>query len=66
DGSFGARRGRVQLALGRITENDLAKHVRITKTFRPDPSTRKVYDDRYGEFRMIQKQTAKRRKRRAH
>jgi xylulokinase len=50
------------LALGRITENDLAKHVRIAKTFRPDPSTRTVYDDRYGEFRMIQKQTAKRRK----
>jgi xylulokinase len=50
------------IALGRITERDLATHVRITKTFRPDSSRRAVYDDRYAEFHVIHKQTAKRRK----
>ena len=54
------------LALRRITTDDLAKHVRITKVFTSDPATRAVYDDRYAEFHVIQKQTAKRRKRRPH
>lgn len=50
------------IALRRITADDLAKRVRITKTFRPDPANRAIYDDGYAEFRVIQKQTAKRRK----
>jgi xylulokinase len=50
------------IALGRITDHDLATHVRITKTFRPDRANRAVYDSRYAEFHVIQKQTAKRRK----
>jgi xylulokinase len=50
------------IALDRVSVDDLAKQVRITRTFSPDGGTRRVYDDHYAEFRVIHKQTAKRRK----
>jgi xylulokinase len=50
------------IALGRITVDDLARNVRVEATYTPE-STRAVYDDRYAEFRVIHKQTAKRTKR---
>jgi xylulokinase len=48
------------VALDRITRADLLKSVPVTQTFKPDPSTRATYDERYREFRVLHKQTAKR------
>jgi len=53
------------IALNRVALEDLARNVRITRTFSPDPANRAVYDDGYAEFRRLHKQTAKRTKRHA-
>jgi xylulokinase len=53
------------VALGRIGVDDLARTVRIVRTYAPDPATRSVYDDRYAEFRVLHKQTSRRTKRHA-
>ena len=53
------------IALGRITVDDLARHVRILATFTPDRAHRAVYEDRYAEFRVLHKQTSRRTKRHA-
>jgi len=45
------------LALGRTTLDDVARGVEIVETFTPDPSTRAVYNELFGEFRAIHKQT---------
>jgi xylulokinase len=56
------------LALERIKVGDLASTVKIGERYVPDPNSRAVYDEMYDEFRVVQKQTSKRRKRsaRAH
>ena len=51
------------IALGRIGVDDLARNVRIARTFAPDPAHRAVYEDRYAEFRVLHKQTSRRTKR---
>ncbi len=45
------------LALGQTTIDDVARSVEIVETFQPDPSTRRAYDELYGEFRALHKQT---------
>ncbi|MGO9874223.1 MAG: xylulokinase [Acidimicrobiia bacterium] len=45
------------IALGQTTLDDVARNVEIVETFTPDPSTRPVYDELFGEFRAIHKQT---------
>jgi xylulokinase len=51
------------IALGRVGIDDLARNVRIVQSFTPDPANVAVYDDRYAEFRILHKQTSRRRKR---
>ena len=51
------------LALERIKTGDLATTVKVADRYAPDVSSRAVYDDLYNEFRVLQKQTSKRRKR---
>ena len=51
------------IALGRIGVDDLARNVRIAKSYAPDPANRAIYDDRYAEFRTLHKQTSRRTKR---
>jgi xylulokinase len=50
------------IGLGHITVADLARHVRVEATHRPDPANRAVYDEGYKEFRTLHKQTRRRRK----
>jgi len=42
--------------LGHLSADDLGRKVRITKTYQPNPGTRKLYDDAHREFRAIYKQ----------
>jgi len=48
------------LALGRVTMDDIERTVPITEAFAPDRATRAVHDERYREFRVVHRQTAKR------
>jgi len=50
------------IALEHITVADLARHVHVVETYRPDPAHRKVYDEGYKEFRVLHKQTHRRTK----
>jgi xylulokinase len=52
------------IALGRIGIDDLARNVRIVQSFRPERANRRVYDERYAEFRTLHKQTSRRTKHR--
>jgi xylulokinase len=51
------------IALGRIGVDDLARNVRVVRSFSPDAANRVVYDDGYAEFRVLQKQTSRRTRR---
>ena len=53
------------IALGRIGVDDLARNVRVVRSFTPDRSNRAVYDERYAEFRTLHKQTSRRTRRNA-
>ena len=53
------------IALGRIGVDDLARNVRVSATYTPDPANHAVYEDRYAEFRVLHKQTSRRTKRHA-
>jgi xylulokinase len=51
------------LALGHVTMADVERAVPVVATFTPDSATRRIYDDAYAEFRVLQKQTSRRRTR---
>ncbi|HUO47217.1 MAG TPA: FGGY-family carbohydrate kinase [Acidimicrobiales bacterium] len=45
------------LALGRVRVGDIPAMVRTRSSFEPDPATRALYDDRFGQFTALYKQT---------
>lgn len=47
------------VALGEISVGDIAARVRTDKTFTPDPANRKLYDERFNEFRAFYKANRK-------
>ena len=45
------------LALGEVRPEEIAGRVEVRRTFEPDPGPKKVYDDLYGRFVELYKQT---------
>ena len=45
------------MALGRITVDDIPAMVEVGPTYEPDPSVAAVYEELYGEFVNLYKQT---------
>jgi xylulokinase len=47
------------VALGHVGADDLGRKVKVKETYRPDPSTRALHDDRFEQFRALYKANKK-------